>query len=301
MSTIIDDIKQKYKNGNLLIKIIFVNTGVYLSILLINIFSRLLLGEQGSDIVQEYIYPYLALRCNLLDIAFKPWTLITHQFVHSLDIWHLVGNMFLLYFLGGIFLTYFSQKQLFGLYLLGGLIGAASLVIITNISPYFASDISAVGASAAVMGIAIAVCTYAPKNEVYLFGAIKVQLQWIGLFLLVSDLIFFYDGNTGGHIAHLGGAATGFWFATSAKKGKDITIPINGIISYFQGVPDLFKRKSKLKVAHSNVRNMTDDQYNRVQKATQEEIDAILDKIGKNGYESLSKKEKDILFKFSKK
>ncbi|MFT6715656.1 MAG: membrane associated rhomboid family serine protease [Saprospiraceae bacterium] len=301
MSTFLNDIKQKYRDGNMLIKVIFVNVGVYFAFVLLNVVSPLIVGDQGLNIVQEYLYPYLALHSNLSDILFKPWTLITHQFVHELDIWHLVGNMFLLYFLGGMFLNYFSQKQLFGLYLLGGLMGAAVLVVVTNISPYFTAEISAVGASAAVMAIAIAVCSYAPKNQVFLFGVFKVQLQWIGLFLLVSDLIFFYDGNTGGHIAHLGGAATGYWFASSIKKGKDITTTINKIITFFGQIPNIFKKKSKLKVAHSNIRSMTDDQYNELRQATQADIDSILDKIGKNGYECLSKKEKEMLFKFSKK
>jgi membrane associated rhomboid family serine protease len=301
MSSVIDDIKQKYKNGNLLIKILFINIGAYLAILLINILSQLLVGDQGSDVVQDYIYPYLALHSNFLDILLKPWTLITHQFIHSLDIWHLIGNMFLLYFLGAIFLTYFSQKQLLGLYLLGGLVGAVSLVTIANVSPFFTAEVSAIGASASVMAIAIAVCSYAPKNQIFLLGMIKVQLQWIGLFLLISDLIFFYDGNTGGHIAHLGGAITGYWFASSSKKGKDITLPINKLINYLSAIRGFFKRKSKLKVEYSSARKMTDDQYNLNKQTTQDEIDTILDKIGQNGYESLSKKEKDTLLKFSKK
>jgi membrane associated rhomboid family serine protease len=301
MSTILNDIKQKYKNGNLLIKVIFVNVGVYLAMVLLNIFSKLIVGEQGTSFVEKYIFPYFALHTDILHVLIKPWTLITHQFVHDLGIGHLFGNMLLLYFLGSMFLNYFSQKQLFGLYLLGGLIGAVTLITVANLSPLFTEEITAIGASAAVMAIAIAVCSYAPKNQVFLLGVFKVQLQWIGLALLVMDLSFFYDGNTGGHIAHLGGAATGFWFASSIKKGKDITTRINKIITYVSLLPQVFKKKSKLKVAHSNVRNMSDDQYNEVRKATQEEVDAILDKIGKNGYESLSKSEKEILFKFSKK
>lgn len=301
MNSIVDDIKKKYKEGSLLIKVIFVNVGVYISILLLNVISKLFMGNEGVNIVYEYIYPLLALHSGLLDIVLKPWTIVTHLFVHSLDAWHLIGNMFLLYFLGSLFLNYFSQKQLFGLYILGGIIGAALLILITNISPFFTSEVSAIGASAAVMAVAIAVCLYAPKNEVLLFGVFKVQLQWIALFLLISDLMFFYDGNTGGHIAHLGGAATGFWFANSIKKGKDITEPINKIIASVSNLSKLFRKKSNLNVAHSNVRNMNDDDYNKLRKATQEEVDAILDKIGKNGYDSLSKAEKDLLFKFSKK
>ena len=301
MSSIIEDVKQKYKNGNMLIKVIFVNVAVYVAMVVINMVLPLIIGEQNPSAVENFIYPFLALHSDLFELATKPWILITHQFVHKLDPWHLVGNMFLLYFLGNMFLNYFSQKQLLGLYFLAGTIGAACLVIIVNISPYFTSEVSAIGASAAVMGIVIAVCSYAPKNQVHLFGVLKIRLQWIGLIIIARDLISFNDENTGGHLAHLCGAAVGFWFATSLKKGVDITKPINTIIGYIKSLPNILKRKSKLNVAHSNVRNMNDDQYNKVRQATQAEIDAILDKISKNGYESLSKKEKELLFKFSKK
>jgi hypothetical protein len=207
--------------------------------------------------------------------------------------------MLLLYFLGRLFLNYFSSKQLLGLYVLGGLIGAFFLLLIVNISPYFKTEVSAIGASAAVMAIAIATTTYAPKTNVFLFGMFKVQLQWIGLALVISDFLYFYDGNTGGHIAHLGGAATGFWFTNNIKKGTDITKGINAIIDKLVG---LFKPKSKLKVEYSkNARNLSDEDYNYYRNATQEEIDTILDKISSSGYDSLSKKEKEILFKHSNK
>jgi membrane associated rhomboid family serine protease len=301
MRSIIDDIKQKYKDGNLLIKVIFVNVGIYLAMMLINVTARLFIGGDASDFVEEYLFPFLALNTSITSLLFKPWTLLTHQFVHSLDVWHLAGNMILLYFLGNMFLSYFSQKQFFGLYILSGLVGALSLIVISKLSPFFTSELSAVGASASVMGIAIAVCAHAPKNEVFLFGLLKVQLQWVGLFLLISDLIFFYDGNTGGHVAHLGGAVTGFWFTSKIKKGKDITKRINTIIALISNFVKSLGNKSKLKVAHSNVREMNDDEYNEARQATQEEIDAILDKISKNGYESLSAQEKDFLFRYSQK
>lgn len=302
MTSIFDDLKRQFQSGDLLTKVLFVNIGLYVIILMVNIFATLFIGSENNEIVSQYIFPFLSLNTNLIELLIHPWTLITHQFVHALDPWHLIGNMFLLYFLGRLFLNYFSPKQLFGLYLLGGLVGALSLIITVNLSPYFSNNVSAIGASASVMAIAIAVCSYSPKTTVFLFGIFKVPLQYVGLFLIISDILFFYDGNTGGHIAHIGGAITGFWFAKNIKQGKDITSKVNQVIDGVNKIiPALTRKKQKLTVEHSNVKNMSDEDYNYLQHISQEQVDEILDKIGKSGYESLSKKEKDILFKFSKK
>lgn len=302
MTSIFDDLKKQFQSGDLLTKVLFVNIGLYVIILMVNIFATLFIGSENNEIVSQYIFPFLSLNTNLIELLIHPWTLITHQFVHALDPWHLIGNMFLLYFLGRLFLNYFSPKQLFGLYLLGGLVGALSLIITVNLSPYFSNNVSAIGASASVMAIAIAVCSYSPKTTVFLFGIFKVPLQYVGLFLIISDILFFYDGNTGGHIAHIGGAITGFWFAKNIKQGKDITSKVNQVIDGVNKIiPALTRKKQKLTVEHSNVKNMSDEDYNYLQHISQEQVDEILDKIGKSGYESLSKKEKDILFKFSKK
>lgn len=299
MSSIVDDLKYRFKSGDILTRLIFINVGIYLIFVVLNIFTGLFSASGQSALVHDILYPFLSLNSNILSTLFKPWTLITHQFIHSMSPWHIIGNMMLLYFLGKIFLNYFSQKQLLALYLMGGLMGAFSLLLLVNLSPYFQSEISAIGASAAVMAVAIAVTAYSPKTPIYLFGMFKVQLQWIGLALVISDFLFFYDGNTGGHIAHLGGALTGFWFANSIRKGKDITKGINTIIDRIVG---LFKAKSKLKVEYSkSARDLSDEDYNYYKNATQEEIDAILDKISSSGYESLSKKEKEMLFKHSNK
>jgi membrane associated rhomboid family serine protease len=291
MHSIIQEIKQRFKIGDILTRLIYINIGVFLFLILSNIILKLI-GTNFS------FSSWLALNTSIPILIVTPWTIITHMFVHE-GVFHILGNMMMLYFLGKLFLMYFNPKQLLALYFLGGLIGAGFLLLIVNISPIFNDNMSAVGASAAVMAISIAVCTYRPNQEVFLFGMFKVALKWLGLALILIDLLTFFNGNTGGHIAHLGGAFTGYWFATAYKQGKDITKFINKFLDFFVG---LFDKKSKLTVEYrNNARNLSDEDYNYYRTVTQEKIDAILDKISSSGYESLSKEEKDMLFKYSKK
>ena len=300
MNDHLERIKKQIKSGDALYKLLMVNILVYLLFVIINVGSKLILGAEGGGILTEYLYPFTALSSDFSTLLFKPWTLLTHLFVHDLGPWHLIGNMMYLYFLGRLFLEYFSQKQLVSLYFLAGLAGALMLLIVANLSPLFQNDTIAYGASAAVLGIVAAISFYAPTKEIFLFGIFKVQLQYIGIVLILTDLIFFDDGNAGGRVAHLGGAAAGLYFALQQKKGKDISAPlarlIDRVVTLFSPGP-----KTRMSVSHSRVRKMTDEEYNLVRKASQEQIDEILDKISKSGYESLSKKEKELLFQYSKK
>ena len=300
MSSVFAQLKSQINAGNSLFRLLYINISVYLLFVLINVFAKLILGSSNGNIVVEYLYPFTALSTDFIEVATKPWTLITHLFVHSLSPWHLLGNMLYLYFMGQIFLQYFGQKQLVSLYYLSGIIGASALLIISNISPLFSEYTLAYGASAAVLGIVTGTAFYAPTREVFLFGVFKIQLQWIGIALILADLVFFEEGNEGGRIAHLGGAITGLFFALQQKKGRDITRSLSQLIdslyALFSG-----KNKSSMIISHSKIRRMTDEEYNKVQKASQEDIDSILDKISKSGYDSLSRSEKEMLFRHSKK
>jgi hypothetical protein len=154
---------------------------------------------------------------------------------------------------------------------------------------------SAVGASAAVMGVLIAICTYRPQDEVMLFGAFRLKLQWMALIFVLLDLISIRSGNEGGHLAHLGGAMFGFFWAMNMKKGIDIASFFNKAQAIFSWKP---KRKSSIKVVHKRAK--TDEVYNLDKRQKQKRIDDILDKISRSGYDSLSKEEKALLFELSK-
>ncbi len=301
MAGIIDDIKQNFKNGNMVIKLIYVNVAVFAVLLVLGLVGGLFTPKAehpGLEASMSDWGSWLMMHSKFSDLILKPWTIITHMFTH-VDVFHLLFNMLMLYFSGQLFVRFFGEKKLLSTYLLGGLSGAAALVLASTFLPYFEENNGvALGASAAVMAVFIASCVYAPKMIVNMFGIVPIELRWLGLIIFGLDLVKFYDGNTGGHIAHLAGSAFGFYMAKQYLQGKDIT---NGFSRFLNKIFSWFKKgNSDLYVSHSKVRKMKDEDFNFTKKKMQERVDEILDKIGRSGYESLSKEEKEFLNKSSK-
>ena len=289
---IINDLKNSFKQGNLLSRLIYVNLGVFVLIKIIGVFFFLfnLSGYQIIDI--------LALPAESKKLLSKPWTIITYMFVHNGFI-HLIFNLLWLYFGGTIFLKYLSNKQLVSTYILGGLTGGLFYVIAYNYFPVFESVLEqsiAVGSSASVLAILIAIATYLPNYIVNLTFIGRVKLKHIAIFSIILDLILIPQGNAGGHIAHLGGAFYGFYFSRQLLKGKDTSRWFDYLMDY---IVNLFRPTKPLKTAYK--RPTTDDQWRENKRNDQDRINKILEKIAKSGYESLNKEEKDTLFKASKK
>lgn len=187
----------------------------------------------------------------------------------------------------------------YGLYILGGLAGAVLFVLAYNIFPYFqnvASFSYLMGASASVMAIVFAVSFYRKDLEINLFLIGRIKLIYLAIFTLVIDLLAMTSDNAGGHIAHIGGALFGMWFASRIRNGKDLTAPMNRLIDWFV---NLGKRKPKMRVTYK--RNETDYEYNARKHQESVDLDTILDKLKRSGYESLSAEEKKRLFDASKK
>jgi len=208
--------------------------------------------------------------------------------------------MLWLYWFGQIFLQYLDQKQLLSVYLLGGISGGLFYIIAYNLFPVFAADMPfsfALGASASVMAIVFAISFYVPNYEVHLFFIGKVKLKFIAIFSIFLDLLSIPNGNAGGHIAHIGGALFGLWFISEYKKGHLITKKFDRILNSFF---TLFKKQPKMKVSYKKTGNVDYDYQNKKQKRNQN-IDVILEKISKSGYSSLTKEEKEFLFKMSDK
>lgn len=240
-----------------------------------------------------------AVPASLRTLAMKPWTLITYMFTHK-DILHILFNMLWLYWFGRIFLEYLDQRKLVVVYILGGISGAIVYVLSFNIFPVFTSLIPesvAIGASASVMAVVVAIAAYVPNYPVHLLLIGRVKIIWIavGIFVLTSFMDF--SVNSGGKLAHMGGALFGYLYIVNLRKGKDPGRTLNRIID---SIASLFKaRKEKMKVSYS--RKKTDYEYNKAKAERQEKIDRILDKISKGGYDSLTKEEKDLLFSESQK
>lgn len=292
MESIFTNLKNTFRAGNILAKLIYINVGLFILIRLMGVIF-LLFNIPGISFLQ-----YLQMPSSPELLLYRPWTVITYMFTHF-DFLHILFNMLWLYWFGGLFLNFFSERQLGGLYLLGGIAGAVLFMLAYNIFPYFqtvASSSYLMGASASVMAIVFAVSFYRKDLEINLFLIGRVKLIYLALFTFVIDLLAITSDNAGGHIAHIGGALFGIWFAMRIKKGKDLTAPMNRLLDW---VVNLGKRKPKMKVTYK--RAETDYEYNARKNRESADLDAILDKLKHSGYESLSADEKRQLFDASKK
>jgi len=299
--SIIDEIKESFRKGTILHKLIYLNLGLFLAVQIVRI---ILILSNADDLFPGFIN-YLAVPANLEVLAVRPWTLITYMFLH-VDFIHVLFNLLWLYWFGTVFIQELGLKKLLSTYLLGGLAGGILYVIFYNIFPVFEGvreGSIALGASASVMAVVVATATYQPERRMHLIliGPIKIIYIAMAMFILTSLVDF--STNTGGKIAHIGGALTGFLFAHYYKRGKDLT---KGFDRIMDSIATWFKPgKDNLKVTYKRSterkRPADDKEYNQQKVAKQKEIDQILDKISKAGYDSLTAREKEMLFKMSKK
>ncbi|MBR5604175.1 MAG: rhomboid family intramembrane serine protease [Bacteroidales bacterium] len=286
---ILEGLKRFFLQKNVLSRLMLINITIWLICLFICVFTWLF---NISDI--SFVTKLFAVPSDIATLAEKPWSIFTYMFLQE-QFGHLFFNMLMLYYGGKIFLQYFSQKQLLLTYIIGGLVGALFFILAFNAFPVFENmkgHAVALGSSASVLSILIAAATYRPDYTLNLFLLGQVKMKWIAIVFVVIDFLSISKGNSGGHIAHLGGALWGFLYAYMLNKDFDIY--------------RIFKKRARIKVKTVNTENYqgrpkTDEQYNAERAQTQEETDRILEKIAKNGYSSLSDKEKEFLFRQSKK
>ncbi|MBN1182977.1 MAG: rhomboid family intramembrane serine protease [Bacteroidales bacterium] len=299
----VDQIKNTFKRGSTLARLIYINVAVFIILKIVYLFFFFIYGASVPMIQLKGMYfdkviGLFAIPADFSAIIKQPWSLITYMFLHE-GFLHILFNMLWLYWFGRIFLMYLDAKKLLNTYILGGICGAILYVLAFNIFPVFQTVLQnsvALGASASVMAIVIAISIYKPDFTIHLLLLGPVKLKYIAIVSIIIDLLSIPHGNAGGHIAHLGGAFYGYLFVVQLKRGKDIS---RGFGNFMDGLFSAFKPRKKIKVTY---RKPVDDfEYNAQKVAKQEEIDRILDKIAKSGYESLSKQEKEILFRASKK
>lgn len=284
-----NEIKQRYSKANPLFKLIYINIAVYVLVQVVYTSSFLF---QNSSIDLVYL---LGMPSQPKELLFRPWTPFTYMFTHF-GFTHILFNLIWLYFAGQIFLQYFTAKKLYSIYLMGGLLGGLAYLLAYNLFPAFSQqNTQLIGASASVLAILFAVASYVPNYKVNLIFIGPVSIKYLAIASVFIDIISIPKGNAGGHIAHLGGALLGIAFIQQWKKGKDISISMERLIDQFTG---LFKKKN-LKTVHK--RPQTDDEFRSDKVKRSKNIDEILDKIAKSGYDSLNEKEKEYLFKNSKK
>lgn len=238
---------------------------------------------------------YFAGKAGLIDalvnqyMAFPPvpelwlsrfYTVITYQFFHA-NFFHILFNMLWLYWMGRLLLDFIKPRQFHVIYLGGGIMGAIFFALIFNLMPAFKGvNIPLIGASASVMAVMTALATLVPNYEIGLLFIGNIKIKYLLIVYIILDLIGTTSPNAGGSLAHLGGVLFGFVYIKLLQNGYDMSA--------------IFKREPKLKVVRNENINKQSNSVN------QKEIDAILDKISKTGYDKLSKEEKEILFKASK-
>jgi len=288
----LEELKQFFLKGSVLARLIGINIAVFV---LVNILRLVffLWNMQGAG---EVLTNWLGVSSNPGVILTRPWTIFTYMFLHF-DFFHILFNIFVLYIGGRLFSDFIGAARLTVTYLIGGLVGALFFILAFNFFPVF-NDVRsyavALGASASVLAIFVAIAVYMPNYQLPLLLLGRVRLKYIALVFVLIDILSIERGNPGGHIAHLGGAFWGFAYASMLKAGKD---PAGAISKWFKPLGYLFSGKPRMRVKYTKARPLTDDQYNEQRLERQKEIDRILDKISQSGYDSLTTREKELLFK----
>ena len=260
--------------GNLA-KLIIINVAVFLTVNL------------GLHLAHVDLLPWLGLQVGGSAFLFRPWTIFTYMFVHT-GLLELFFNMLLLYFSAQLYFLVFGDKRLVYIYVMSGLCGAALLLILGILVPGSFFNTVLTGASSSVLGVIMVMAVYSPNFRVSLWGIFNMAYKYFAVLVFVLSTLIDFSLNTGGKIAHIGGSVFGLIYGYYLKKGTDLF-----------DFAFLSRGRSKLKVVSYN--KVSDEEYNERRMSEEQMMNELLDKISKSGYDSLSKKEKETLFRLSKK
>lgn len=294
MTSIFDDIRLAFtRRDNSLNQLLLINILVFV----VGILLFVILKLSGQEHIYRAIISYLALPSDPQTLLWRPWTLFTYFFTH--EGWlHIIFNMLNLYWFGMLIREYLGSKKLLSLYILGGLAGGVLYLLFYNLIPFFIQRGSAemIGASASVLAIIVAAATLLPNFVFHLLIIGPVKIKYIAAFLVLLSLSGAVGNNAGGNVAHLGGALMGYIFISQLQRGRDLGRPVH---RFWEWLTTLFSRRPRMQVSYKNPAPGSFSPVNG--KPSQQEIDLILDKISRSGYESLSKEEKQKLFRASQK
>ena len=293
------DIRDAFsRRDNALNQLIIINALVFAVLIILR--AIFFIAQSGS---YQLVVRQLALPSDFYSLLRHPWTLLSYAFVHE-GFLHILFNMLNLYWFGQLIREYLGDRRLVSIYILGALLGAAFFLLAYNFIPALQPFVGqpVIGASASVTAVIVAAATLLPDFTFMLFIIGAVKIKWIAVAVVLISIAGINGGNPGGEITHLGGALLGFVFVKQLKAGRDIGAPVTAIGNWFSR---LFSQGPSMRVTHrqpvtTGARSASGSTKNSGPAvAGQDEIDLILDKISHSGYESLSKDEKQKLFRAS--
>lgn len=301
MAGIINTLKYKFSTSSMLMKIIFINIGVFIALRIGIIICTFMNIDESS------ILHWIQIPSETSLLLTRPWTIISYMFIH-VDILHILFNMMWLYWFGSVFLLTANAKQMFALYIYGGVCGALAYIGAFNTFPYFAGTNGWLhGASASVIAIVAATAVRHPDYKMGLLFIGNISLKWIAIATIAIDFLSIDGSNAGGHIAHIGGAIIGVIYGLMLNRGVDITRPFNSMLdniaNVLRGISVSRLKYAKATSSNSHYSNDKKTGSRKQQTTTaddQQTLNTILDKIKKSGYTSLTAEEKKRLFDVSR-
>lgn len=304
MSGLFDDLKSEFnKPNNTLVQLILINVVIFLTVIVVLVVSRL-----SNSTADRWLLDQLMMPWSPAALLRKPWTILTYSFTHAEPL-HILWNMVFLYWFGRLIEEYLGSRRLVGLYIMGALGGALCYFLAYNLIPYFHNQVGGqvlLGASGAALSVAVGAATLLPNYTFHLLFIGPVRIKYIVLFFVVLSFFNSVGTNAGGNLAHLGGALVGFMYIKLLQNGSDLGRPVYWVMDIWS---NLFRAKPPVKVSQRQRSTQTatasysaaSPSAGHVAIPDQDEVDAILDKIGRSGYESLTREEKQKLFRASQK
>ena len=274
----------QFRTTNMLNKLIVLNVVAFIIIALTKFIMIPIIGSTGATYM--IFLKFLGLSSDFSD-WWRIWTPITSMFTHF-DLWHILGNMLILFFIGRIFNSFFGDQKTLAMYLMCGLVGGVGYFLVMQLPLFGGIAHYAIGASGAVMGIVVGTAVYSPNTTLHLFGIFPIKLKWIALFFVLSDIISFWNSNTGGHAAHMAGGLFGALCMYQLKNGKDYLAPMERLLLRIFGAPMTFGTSKNYR--QTSRRKTTPPRVSR-----DERLNEILDKISRSGRDSLTDEERDFL------
>lgn len=293
------------QDNNALTWLLIINAVVFVSINFIKIVYYLSYETpmEASQNFNLQILNWFSLPANAQTFLSRPWTIISYMFSHE-GVWQLIGTLLWLWAFGYIFQDLTGNSKLIPVYLYGGFVAGLTFILCANLIPGYkaianARSIFLMGGSPAVIAVAVAATTVAPRYKLFPMIGGGIPLWVLTLVFVVIDYTSIINSSSIFALPHIAGALIGFLFAYELERGRDWS---RWMVNFLNWLNDLFNPEKKYKqkpVTHQRYYKTVRKPFEKTPRVTQQKVDEILDKINQQGYGSLSEEERDILKKAS--